>query len=115
MRNLIFSTVLIALPTSALAEIMAFQCDFGFLGVSGSTEILVDTVANEIELALRSGDNSNVPILNSVDDVVIAFWVTSDMRQVVTFSLNTRNGNIALARVGTKEPEMKEGTCERRN
>ena len=115
MRNLVFSTVLIALPTSALAETMAFQCDFGFLGVSGATEILVDTVANEIELALRSGGNSNIPILNSVDDVVIAFWVTSDMRQVVTLSLNTRSGDIALASVGTKEPEMRKGTCEPRN
>jgi hypothetical protein len=109
------STALIALPTAAIAETIDFQCDFGILGFGGSTSLLVGTEASEIEIDLRSGGSYKVPILNSVDDVVIAFWVTSDMRQLITLSLNTRLGDIAFARVGTKEPFMKEGNCERQN
>lgn len=115
MRNLVFSTALIALPTSALAEPITFQCDLGLLGFGETTAMVVDTEAGEIELSLRSGGSSKIPILNSVDDVVFAFWVTSDMRQVLTLSLNTRSGDMAFSRVGTKEPLMKKGTCERRN
>ncbi|NBB97676.1 MAG: hypothetical protein GVY34_05815 [Alphaproteobacteria bacterium] len=109
------SIALIALPTAAIAESIDFRCDFGFLGYDGSTSLVVETEASEIEIDLRSGGSFKAPILNSVDDVVIAFWVTSDMRQIITLSLNTRLGDIALARVGTKEPLMKEGNCERRN
>jgi hypothetical protein len=82
------------------------DCDFGFFGLRGSASIKVDTVNRELEIL-----GSVIPIAQSIDDTLIAFWATEDGRQFLTFAFNRSNRVAAITRVGTKEPFLRTGRC----
>ncbi|WP_170611082.1 hypothetical protein [Ruegeria arenilitoris] len=112
MRAVTIASFLVLLPSASISENTQFNCDFGFAGFGGGMALTVDRNDSTIGFTTKAGEDFSIPIMNTLGDVVIAFWVTPDMRQISTLSLNTQSGDIAITRVGTKEPLFKTGWCD---
>ena len=74
-------------------------------------QMILDRNAGEIGLVAPSKIPAMIPYIDATDSVLLAFWVTADGEQLQTISLDTISGEVALTRVGTKEPMLAEGTC----
>lgn len=99
-----------ALPSVAISEPVELDCSFGLGRV---LSIVYDNQEGHIGLVTAT-EVQNIPFIETNHNVVIAFWITPDGQQFNSLSFHTVSGEIAFARVGTKEPLLRQGLCSRR-
>lgn len=99
----------VALPCVAISEPVKLDCSFG---LGRGMAIIYDKGAGHIGLVTAT-EVKNFPFIDTEENVVIAFWITPDGQQFNSLSFNTLSGEIAYARVGTREPVLRQGDCSR--
>lgn len=112
MKRFLFLAFTVAIPGAASSEVISFDCR---LESGEQMEMRLDRSKGEIVLLTPSGAPSAIPYVNASSDVLVTFWMTGDGEQLLTLSLDTDSGTVALARVGTEEPLLKQGVCTAQN
>ena len=112
MKTTLYFALAVALPNAAITEAITFDCKMNDMR---DLQMSLDREAEELGLIPPSGIPSMIPYLNATDDLLLAFWFTTDGEQLQTLSFNTISGKAALTRVGSKEPLLLEGKCTSRD
>ena len=106
---LAFTFCFSALPSVAISDSVELDCSFG---LGRELSIVYDKDEGHIGLVTAT-DVQNIPFIETNENVVIAVWITPDGQQFNSLSFHTVSGKIAYARVGTKEPVLRQGLCSR--
>lgn len=112
MKQILFlGLCIVMLANSARAEPINLDCT---LDDGRALSFSYDNAGGQIGLVTATSVYT-IPVITSNGEIVLAYWITPDGKQLQSISFAMASGEVQIARVGTKEPLLQYGHCTRRS